>query len=204
MIVIIVLLLSLLIRSFKPSVSIAAAGNAKVYYNSSLSTGTTNAINNNLSSMGYYSVRSANPSISTLKTAIQGNNKVIHVLSHGEAGITSCSDGYLYATNVSSTSARFIFLETCYSDKAPSSGYSSARTLYHKGASCVLGFSSTITAGSASNGCHYFALALYQNAYTGLTIGTSASLAKTALYSAYGSYYGCDSYFVYGSTTTIN
>lgn len=139
------------------SPAVAASGTAKVYYNTSLSKGTTSGINSYLTTMGYSSSTSNIPTVNTLKSQLS-SAKLIHVLSHGAAGLTVCSNGDLAHTNIGSTSnLKFAFMETCNSG-TPSGSYSTAGMIKANGASSSIGFDGTISASTASNGCHYFAL----------------------------------------------
>lgn len=181
----------------------AASGTAKVYYNSSLSVGTTSGINSHLTTMGYSSTRSSLPTVNTLKSQLS-SAKVIHILTHGNAGSTTCSDGSLAHTSIGTTSnLKFAFLETCYSGTT-SGSYSTAGKIKSNGASATIGFDGTISASTASNGSHYFALVFYATAINGYTVQQSASSALSQLYSNQGSYYGCQNYVVFGGSTKIN
>ena len=184
---------------------IAASGTAHVYYNSSLSVGTTSAINGMLSNIGYSASRSANPTVSTLKSSLS-SAKLVHVLSHGSAGSTVCSNGSLAQTDIGSTSnLKFAFMETCNSGTAAANGKSTAGTIKSNGATAVIGFDSTISAGTSSDGCHYFAHVFYSGACnSGYTVTQAASSALSQLYSRYGSYYGCQYYVVFGGNNRID
>ncbi|MBR1758265.1 MAG: hypothetical protein IJ744_06000 [Lachnospiraceae bacterium] len=154
--------------------------------------------------MGYSTVRAELTTKDVLNSTLQ-SKKVVHVLTHGAAGVTSCSDGLLYATNIGSVpSLKFAFFETCHSALSPSGGKSTVKTIKDNGASASLGFQGTISASSSSNGCHYYVVCFYGNAMEGKTVYISAVNALNELYAYSGGYYGCNSYMVYGTSTTIN
>ena len=77
-------LITAVLLSRRGAIVTSASGTAKVYYNSSLSYGTTQYIYNKLISMGYSASRTNIPTKSSLLSAYQ-NSKLVHVLSHGSS-----------------------------------------------------------------------------------------------------------------------
>lgn len=188
------------------STFVYAASTAKVYYNNaSLSVGTTSSIRNRLTSMGYTTSRASIPTKATLLSDL-GSNAVIHVLSHGGNDIVTCSNGSLSGTEVRAeyfddlglSNTEFVFLECCYA------GNSLAGRISSCGAQSVIGFKNEVTAGSDSNGIHYFADRVYSYLYNSYSVSTSVSSARMELYQLQGSYYGADSVVIYGGSNTIN
>lgn len=184
--------------------NIAASGVAKVYYNSGLSVGTTSAISGMLSNVGYSTSRANLPTVATLKSALN-SAKIVHVLSHGGPGTTTCSNGSLSHTSIGSTSnLTFAFMETCYSAKPAANGLSTAGAIKSNGAKASLGFEETIIAVGADDGVHYFAHVFYTGACNyGYTVQQAAASALTQLYSHEGGYSNCQHYVVFGGSTRI-
>jgi len=184
----------------------AASGNAKVYYLSSLGSGQTAGIRNNLESMGYSVTRTTMPTKAGLKSAYQ-NNKIVYLTSHGStSGTTTCSDGSLSYNDITAnlSNLKFAFVDTCYSAYTPSGGMSMTYKIYNRGASSTLGFTGTVTMSSyPGGGCDYFALGVFQYAYSGYTIGQSVSYSKADMMTQYGQYYGVDTAKTYGTSITI-
>jgi len=201
-------LLSCVATLFVTSV-VFAASSAKVYYNSSLSKGRTDTIKNRLNSMGYSSSRSSDPSISTVKSAF-GSNAVVHILTHGGAGVLVCSNGNLTANAVSSyygssglSGTKLIFLEACEAGRSSSTDGHFPSVFSNKGAKSSVSFTTTISASSDTNGIHYFSEQVYYYLQNSYSVSDAVKYAKTATYGLYGKYYGAESVTVYGGSTKI-
>jgi len=217
----IVILMVFLVTTLFATAANAATGTARVYYytgGDAVGPGTTSTINSYLTTMGYSSVRSANcgPSIVTLALS---SSKVIHILAHGfkesptsKGGGLQCVAGsadpadWVWADNLSNSmsQAKLIFMEACYSGCTHPVRGRLDTTCRNLGAQSTIAFTSEITAGSDSDGIHYFAQRVYFYLSQGYNVNTSVINAKTNTVNKYGLYYGSDSCVVLGGTTTIS
>ena len=183
----------------------------KVYYftgDNRLGPGTSSYIVSKLSGMEYSASRYANSSRSTLLNSF-GNSQVLHILTHGGSGkiyIGKVANNiYISYSNINSnyislSNLKFVFLEAC----SVASSNSMQNTLRDLGVSSSLAFKDTVTAGSDSDGIHYFAKRVYYHLSYGHTTSYSALKAKVETGEEHGgSFYGSDGYSIYGIDTKL-
>ncbi|WP_434311584.1 hypothetical protein [Hominifimenecus sp. rT4P-3] len=189
----------------------AVTGAAKLYYftggGDCLGPGSTSSIKSRLSGMEYSAVRYSNSSKSTVLNAF-GSSKVFHILTHGSAGRFSIGDtsnniritySEIQSKYSSLSNLKFVFLEAC----SVAANSNMQDTLKSLGVSSSLAFKDTITAGTDSDGIHYYANRVYYYLAQGRTTSYAALKAKAETYEKYAKYYGSDSYSIYGIDTKL-
>ena len=168
-------------------------GSARVYYNSSLSIGLTSSINSRLNSYGYSSLRSGDPSTGVLSTALSSSCNAVFIHTHGNNGLLTCSNGYLYSSSLTYSDIGFAYLSACYSARPASSVNSFRGKMESLGVPLTLGFKNTISASTSSNGIHYYNDQVYYYMTSmNFSLLVSTASAKADMYSAYGAYYGAE------------
>lgn len=176
------------------SLTEAATGTARVFYNSSLSVGMSAEIKDFLTQYGYMSTLVADPKKLTVRAALHLNNKVVFFHTHGSTTpLLVCSNGNLYPSDITYSNNSLTYLSTCYSAYPPNSTSSFRGRMASLGVPMTVGFRSTISAVGSSDGIHYFNWDTFRRLKSGYQLGHAIEVAKSRTYNTFGGYYGCNS-----------
>lgn len=171
-------------------------GTGKSFAIRSLSVGRSSNISYIISSMGYQSCLGYDLTPREMKFALQ-NSKILFSHSHGGDDSIVLNGGSLTAADIrknSLSNLELAYISACY---AGNNFITALRDT--GGAGAVVGFKSTISAGSDSNGIHYFNERFFYYLKNGNSIYNSIRKARADTYEVYKAYYGSDQAVYYGS-----
>ncbi len=127
------------------------------------------------------------------------NSKVLFTHSHGANDLIVLEGGRFRSSDIQRTSLTkldLVYVSSCYS------GNSFVPTLYNiGGANAALGFTSTVSASTESNGIHYFNYYVFFYLNQGYDLYDAVEHAQRSLFSCSSKYYGSDSVVIYGNYT---
>lgn len=158
---------------------------------------------------GYTRKLYADSNLTTFLNAMR-NDDVVFVNTHGSTGIFSLTDGVIVTgeiINSSSLSAstRLLYISACGTGAYTTSSVNVCEILNRKGVSTVVAFEDDLIIDDETGGCDRFDSIFVYRWSIGNTVSQALSIAKSQVYSETDSYWGSDSYVIFGSgSLTMN
>lgn len=162
-----------------------------------------------LSTKGFSHFIYEDASISTFHEALYSDD-VIFIHSHGAAGLFTLSSSTQVTGNMinsfsGTTDAKLVYISACNSGLSSPTHGNVGTALCNKGVDAVVAFEDTVAASTETNGIHRFNSITVYKLVNGYSISIALETAKKQIVSETGTYWGADSYVIYGNgSTTIN
>lgn len=117
----------------------------------------TSDINSYLNGIGYTSTLQSNVTKSTMDNTLSGIHKVVFIKTHGNQDNSrlTCSNGYLYPSDVTSSGIDFAYLEACYSSVHATGVTSFRQRMQNLGVPMTVGFMDSVTYYTQSDGINF-------------------------------------------------
>ena len=129
-----------------------------------------------------------------MDNTLSGIHKVVFIKTHGNQDNSrlTCSNGYLYPSDVTSSGIDFAYLEACYSSVHATGVTSFRQRMQNLGVPMTVGFMDSVTYYTQSDGINFFSYRTFYYLSNGYLLNAAIISARNNLYSMYNTYFGTD------------